>query len=147
MASRRRFQRVTAYVTQEDVFHPTSTVKEVVLFHAHLRCVVGWCMYVCMVGLWGRSSRCARPFVPTQPRPFANGLYPMPPKIQPPTQTRLDRRVPAREKEERVLELIEDVGLDGKEDQRVGVRRVYCICMYMYIYMLCMHYACRCGAF
>lgn len=27
-----------------------------------------------------------------------------------------------KEKEARVLELIEDVGLDGKEDQRVGVR-------------------------
>jgi ABC-type multidrug transport system ATPase subunit len=26
-----------SYVGQEDVFHPTSTVKEVVLFHAHLR--------------------------------------------------------------------------------------------------------------
>jgi hypothetical protein len=30
--------------------------------------------------------------------------------------------VPYKEKEARVLELIEDVGLDGKEDQRVGVR-------------------------
>lgn len=37
-----------------------------------------------------------------------------------PTKRRLDRRVPAKEKEARVLELIEDVGLDGKEDQRVG---------------------------
>lgn len=38
VASRRRFQRVTAYVTQEDIFHPTSTVKEAVLFQANLRC-------------------------------------------------------------------------------------------------------------
>ncbi len=30
-----------SYVGQEDVFHPTSTVKEVVLFHAHLRSVGG----------------------------------------------------------------------------------------------------------
>jgi ABC-type multidrug transport system ATPase subunit len=37
VASRRRFQRVTAYVTQEDIFHPTSTVKEAVLFQANLR--------------------------------------------------------------------------------------------------------------
>ncbi|GAB5035572.1 abc transporter g family protein [Nannochloropsis oceanica] len=37
LAGRRRFQRVTAYVTQEDIFHPTSTVKEAVLFQANLR--------------------------------------------------------------------------------------------------------------
>jgi ABC-type multidrug transport system fused ATPase/permease subunit len=33
----RQFKRRTAYVTQEDVFHPTSTVKEVVMYQAHLR--------------------------------------------------------------------------------------------------------------
>lgn len=37
IASRRRFQHLTAYVTQEDSFHPTSTVKEAVLFRASMR--------------------------------------------------------------------------------------------------------------
>ena len=69
LASRRRFQRVTAYVTQEDIFHPTSTVKEAVLFQANLR---------------------------------------------------LDRRMPAHEKDALALRLIEDVGLKGKENTYVG---------------------------
>ncbi len=46
----------------------------------------------------------------------------------PQTVTRLDRRVSYKEKEARVLELIEDVGLDGKEDQRVGVRALLRAC-------------------
>ncbi len=69
VAGRRRFQRVTAYVTQEDIFHPTSTVKEAVLFQANLR---------------------------------------------------LDRRMPAHEKDALALRLIEDVGLKGKEHTYVG---------------------------
>lgn len=30
-------KRLSAYLSQDDVFHPTSTVQEAVMFQAHLR--------------------------------------------------------------------------------------------------------------
>lgn len=60
---------MAAYVTQEDIFHPTSTVKEAVLFQANLR---------------------------------------------------MHSKMPSHEKDALALQLIQDVGLKGKENTLVG---------------------------
>jgi ABC-type lipoprotein export system ATPase subunit len=39
LVNKKAFMRATAYVVQTDLYHPTSTVKEAVLFQANLRCV------------------------------------------------------------------------------------------------------------
>jgi ABC-type multidrug transport system ATPase subunit len=37
------FKQLTAYVSQEDVFHPTATVQEAIMFQAHLKYVIIAC--------------------------------------------------------------------------------------------------------
>jgi ABC-type multidrug transport system ATPase subunit len=44
VVNKKAFMRATAYVVQSDLYHPTSTVKEAVLFQANLRCADAWVM-------------------------------------------------------------------------------------------------------